>query len=81
MRTEAWRIDYTEFERGWVSRYDGYSLFATRELAKDSYETHWASYPDGPAPDYYIHASEPRKVELTVKEASVMGNSNHVAFF
>lgn len=80
MRTEAWRIDYTEYECGWGSRSEGYSLFATQELAKDSYKKHWDRYPDGEAPNYYIHASQPRKVELTVKEATVMGDNSYAAF-
>ncbi len=80
MRATAWRIDFTEMERGWGSRPDGYCLFATQELAKAALKEHWTRYPEGAAPDYYIHASEPRLVQLTVHESKTMGGLSSCPF-
>ena len=72
----GWRIDFTEFERGWGSRPDGYALFKTKEAAQAHFDHHWESYPDGPVPDYYIHASEPRLVEFTAAEAAKLADQD-----
>lgn len=70
----GWRIDFTEFERGWGSRPDGYILFKAKAAAEAYYEEHWSSYPAGPAPDYYIHAERPRLVEFTAAETAKLGD-------
>lgn len=80
MRQTAWRIDFTEYERGWGSRPSGYNLYAEKALATAAYDEHWAGYSNGEAPDYYIHASSPKLVELTVREALVLGELNSCSF-
>ena len=80
MRETAWRIDFTEMERGWGSRPMGYTLYASEELARLAYTAHWAEYGEEAVPEYYIHASEPRFVQLTVQEAKVMGDLNSCPF-
>lgn len=80
MRETAWRIDFTEYERGWGSRPDGFTLYATKALADEAFRAHWDAYPDGEAPDYYIHASHPREVNLTVQQSRTMGDLNSCPF-
>lgn len=81
MRATAWRIDFTEMERGWGSRPLGYTLYATEAAARLAYKAHWAQYTDKTAPDYYIRASEPRLVPLTVHESRTMGGLSSCPFF
>lgn len=62
----AYRINWTEYERGWGSRPDGYTLCRDREAAETRIKEHWAKYPPRSqgVPDYYIAPSDPFLVEI-----------------
>lgn len=60
-------IPWTEFERGWGQRPDGYSIHLTREDAKRFIDVYWASRPDE-VPDEY---SKPNYGENEAKPAYV----------
>jgi hypothetical protein len=58
---------WTESERGWGQRPDGYSLHLTAELAKQYVVEYNAKLPSGPAPDEYTFA-DGGAVEVEVSE-------------
>lgn len=80
MKETAWRIDFTEMERGWGSRPMCYRLYTTEAAARLAYKAHWAEYTEEAVPEYYIHASEPRFVQLTVHESKTMDKHEEFVF-
>jgi hypothetical protein len=69
----VYQVDWTEYERGWGSKPDGYSRFLTKEAAaamiQKNHEANEAGRKPGQgAPDYYVQASEPFLVEVTEEE-------------
>lgn len=46
-------MTWTESERGWGQRPDGFSLHQTKEDCAAYIKAYWATQPDGPAPDEY----------------------------
>ncbi len=60
----VYRVDWTERERGWGPKPMGHSDFETLVEAKKAIKEHWAEYPDGPAPDWYVSPGEPYLVEV-----------------
>lgn len=63
MVNAVYRIKWTEHERGWGSSSMGHTDYATFKEAEEAIKDHWADYPDGPTPDYYISPSKPYLVE------------------
>ena len=63
----AYRVHYTEYERGWGSRPDGHKDFegsdALTEAKKHADEFN-AQNTAPSAPDWYMTASEPQLVDL-----------------
>jgi hypothetical protein len=57
-------VEWTERERGWGQRPDGYTYHSTMEVANQFIKANWNSQPDrlGPVPDTYTSPSEPRTV-------------------
>lgn len=57
------RVEWTEYERGWGQRFDGYSYHLNQEYA----EKHIADFvagKSGPAPDYYVSPGTPRIIQV-----------------
>ena len=63
MVTAVYRIKWIESERGWGQSDAGHTDYDTLEEAEQAIVDHWATYPDGPAPDYYIRPGKPFLVE------------------
>lgn len=67
----VYRIDWTEYERGWGQRPDGYQLCIDKKAADKVIEEHVAAEkkrnPSGAVPDYYFAPSQPRLVEVDLK--------------
>lgn len=59
----SWRVDFTEYERGWGSRPDGFKLFETEEAALEFQRAFNAKNDKPVAPDWYMIAETPRKVK------------------
>jgi len=58
MAQAKWAIDWWESEKGWGQKPLGSrSLYESRQDALKAIKEHWAGYPDGPTPDYYIFPS------------------------
>lgn len=73
----VYQIDWTEYERGWGSKPDGYSRFLTKEAAlamiQRNHEANEAGRKPGQmAPDYYVKASDPWLVEVTEEEYNAL---------
>jgi hypothetical protein len=62
----AYRIDWTEYEKGFGTRPDGTTLHRNIESARAVIERLWNSQEkfDGPTPDEYTRPSSPRLVEV-----------------
>lgn len=60
----VYRIDWTECERGWGQKHYRHTDYDSLAEAKAAIVKHWAGYPDGHVPDYYIRPSEPYLVEV-----------------
>jgi len=81
MVTAVYRIEWTETERGWGQRPDGYSLHASRKDADEYIGKHWDRMHElyGPesVPDEYSFPDNPRLVEVnekTFKEVELKGS-------
>lgn len=59
----AYLVTWTEFERGWGQRPDGYSLHPTKEAWDAFYKTYRAKMPAS-APDEYSAPDDPVAVEI-----------------
>lgn len=58
MADAVWRIDWTEYERGWGSRPDGSTYYETKAEADAAHDK--AIEGRGVvAPDYYVNPSRP----------------------
>ena len=64
--TPKYRIRYTEYERGWGSRNDGFKDFNTLDEAKTAADAFNAQNTAPTAPDWYMVASEPVFVDADV---------------
>lgn len=60
-----YRIQWTEYERGWGCRPDGETYHCSREDADKYIKDYWAKMPDGPAPYEYSAPGTPTLVEVT----------------
>lgn len=54
-----WCVDYIEYQRGWGSRLDGTSKFATYEEAKSEQERFNSRNKEAVMPGWYMIASDP----------------------
>lgn len=70
MSLGAYKIDWTEYERGWGQRPDGSSLHLTKEAADTYIKEYWDSMPDRSqgVPDDYCAPGTPRFVEVTAEQ-------------
>lgn len=57
-------INWTEYERGWGQRPDGYTLYLTIEDAKADIARVYESRDDGPVPDEYCNPGQPFRVRV-----------------
>lgn len=64
--TPKYRIRYTEYERGWGSRPDGFRDFDILDEAKAAADAFNAQNTAPTAPDWYMVASEPVFVDADV---------------
>lgn len=64
----VYRVDWTEYERGWGQRPDGSSLHPNIEEAKKAIKEHWdrekERNPSGRTPDWYVKPGKPYMVEV-----------------
>lgn len=58
-----YKIEWTEYERGWGNRPDGTTYYPTKELAEKAVTDYWARMPKE-TPDCYSSPSEPVLVEV-----------------
>ncbi len=72
-------VNWTESERGWGQRPDGYTLHKDFKTAKEFIDKHWDSMPPT-TPDIYSFPSEPfiteaskEECEIALKEGSFWG--------
>jgi hypothetical protein len=62
--TPKYRVRYTEYERGWGSRPDGFTDFDSFEEADQYYRSYNAQHNTADsAPDWYMVAEEPAFVD------------------
>lgn len=71
----VYEVVWTEMERGWGSRPISRTLYPSKSEADRAIKTHWDEYPDGFVPDYYIHASEPRLIEVSAEVEAQVRNA------
>jgi len=64
--TPKYRVRYTEYERGWGSRPEGFSDYDTLEEAKAESAAFNSKNTAIAAPDWYMVASEPVFVDADV---------------
>jgi hypothetical protein len=64
--TPKYRVRYTEYERGWGSRPDGFRDFDTLVEAEKFARKFNAQNTEETAPDWYMVASEPVFVDADV---------------
>lgn len=57
-----YRVDIIESERGWGQKVDETKFFDSFDSAAAFVESYNADLPDGPAPDWYMIARGPYKV-------------------
>lgn len=62
---EFWMIDVRESERGWGSSTEQ-EIYTSYEEAHERYTSINKDNPTDRVPDYYIVASEPKKVKITI---------------
>jgi hypothetical protein len=60
----VYKVNWTEYERGWGQRDDGDTYYPTLEAANQHIKEYWESMPDGPAPDIYSKPGTPKLVEV-----------------
>jgi len=59
-----YRVDITEYERGWGQRPDGHILFDSKKEAEDYIKEHNAQNNKARVPDIYWVAGRPYLVEV-----------------
>lgn len=70
-------LSWTEFERGWGQRPDGYSLHATPEGCAQYLKDFYGRRKPGPAPDEYEEpdSQTPRAVEISEELGTALGHA------
>lgn len=74
----VWCQQWTETERGWGQRPDGYSLHLTQNHSAEYIKKYLAKMPDGPTPDEYSFPDgDPYQTEMDISETDLvrMGNN------
>ena len=61
-------VSWTESERGWGQRPDGYSFHLDNTSAEEFIEKYWDGMPDGPAPDEYSRPDGSRSIVSVTKK-------------
>ena len=65
---EVLYMSWSESERGWGQRPDGYSFHLTEGDRVSFVEEYWKGMPEGPAPDEYSRPDDnPRRIKVTEK--------------
>lgn len=64
--TLKYRVRYTEYERGWGSRPEGFTDFDTLLEAKTATDAFNALNTESSVPDWYMLASEPVLVDADI---------------
>ena len=64
-----WVFSWTEFERGWGQRPDGYSLHATESAGLEYLRSHLERQPKGAVPDEYDQADTDKPIAYEAHEA------------
>lgn len=59
-----YKIEWTEYERGWGQRPDGETYYPSKELADKAIADYWNGMPKE-VPDTYSKPSDPFLVEVT----------------
>jgi len=67
--TPKYRVRYTEYERGWGSRPEGFDDFDTLEDAQKCTKKFNAGNTSPSVPDWYMVASEPVFVDADVTKS------------
>jgi len=57
-------VEWTEKERGWGQRPDGFTYYPSIEKAKAAIEKYWDKMPKDEVPECYSAPSEPKYVEV-----------------
>lgn len=67
----VYKLEWTEYERGWGQRSDGYQLCSTLELANGQITEHIErekkKNPSGVAPDCYSSPGRPQEIEVDIE--------------
>ena len=61
--TTVVEVEWTEYERGWGQRPDGYTYHATMGIAQKYIDDYWATMPDE-APDEYSRPGPTKLVSV-----------------
>jgi hypothetical protein len=68
---QAFVLTWTESERGWGTRPDGYSVHISAEEARQYVDRHWASFPQGQAaPDEYDRPDSEKPFGVVLQDAA-----------
>lgn len=67
---QAFVFTWTESERGWGTRPDGYSVHISAEEARQYVDRHWAKFPDGAAPDEYDRPDSEKPFGVVLQDAA-----------
>jgi ABC-type sulfate transport system substrate-binding protein len=67
--TPKYRVRYTEYERGWGSRPEGFTDFDTLEEAKEHARQYNAENTETVVPDWYMIAENPVFVDADVTKS------------
>ena len=67
---QAFAFTWTESERGWGTRPDGFSVHVSAEEALQYVERHWASFPSGRAPDEYDRPDSEKPFGVVLQDAA-----------
>lgn len=65
---KAYLQRWYEYERGWGSKLDHYTIHASLTQYNAYVQGHWSKYPSSEAPDYYIAPAGREPVEVWVSE-------------
>jgi hypothetical protein len=62
-----YKVEWTEYERGWGYRPDGETYYISKDLADKAIKDYWAKMPEE-VPDIYSKPSDPVLVEVTEED-------------
>jgi hypothetical protein len=73
----VYKITWTEYERGWGQRPDGYSYHVSKEFAEKYVKDYWKDMPKE-TPDEYSKPSEPVLAEVSEELFNQVQNEKNV---